>query len=235
VIELSSLREQLAVLREEARAYFAHAEDAGNLETTPPKPQVAWVMSEMADVIRDSPLLAPTARNSHQKNTRRMDSALRFKRYECWSPSTSYYEDIPITNGADELEYDVPIHEAKSLFLEALDSTFALLDLAEPVRIDESIGKDTGPAADFGTGSSDTNSRFPNRAAWFNARLAEREWSKHELQRHGGPEHRTIQKILDGLPVQEDVIRKAVNALRAKPTHKNRSLPPVSEAEVPKN
>jgi hypothetical protein len=49
----------------------------------------------------------------------------------------------------------------------------------------ESSGKDPGPVAEGRTGV-DTIPRFPKRAAWFKAKLAERDWNKHELQRHGG-------------------------------------------------
>lgn len=54
---------------------------------------------------------------------------------------------------------------------------------------------------------------FPNRASWLKARLRERKWNKHDLGRHGGPEHRTTQKILDGLPVRDDQLQKVAGAL----------------------
>jgi hypothetical protein len=75
--------------------------------------------------------------------------------------------------------------------------------------------------------------QLPNRAAWLTAKLAEREWSKHDLQRHGGPEHRTTQKIQDGSRVQEDILRKVTAGLNSKPTHKGRELPGVVEADIP--
>lgn len=74
---------------------------------------------------------------------------------------------------------------------------------------------------------------FPNRAKWLKARLAERVGNKHELQRHGGPEHRTTQKILDGGAVQEDVLRKVIVGLQSKQTHKGRTLPGVAEPDIP--
>ena len=70
---------------------------------------------------------------------------------------------------------------------------------------------------------------FPNRALWLKAKLAERDWSKHDLQRHGGPEHRTTQKILGGYEVQEDILRKVIGSLSSKPNHKGRNLLPVAE------
>jgi hypothetical protein len=74
---------------------------------------------------------------------------------------------------------------------------------------------------------------FPNRAKWLKNRLAEREWNKHDLQRYGGPERRTTQKMLDGLPVQEDVLRKVIAGLKSKLTHKSRTLPAVEESSIP--
>jgi len=75
-----------------------------------------------------------------------MHSALRLKRYECWDQSITYNEDIPIARTqADEEEYPVSLGEAESIFLEALDDTLALLELAEP-------GKGTTPTITTNTG-----------------------------------------------------------------------------------
>ena len=62
------------------------------------------------------------------------------------------------------------------------------------------------------------NPEFPNRAAWLAKRLLERAWNPHDVQRHGqgGPDHKTVQKILDGLPVREDVPEKVAIALSKK-------------------
>jgi hypothetical protein len=76
-------------------------------------------------------------------------------------------------------------------------------------------------------------SQFPNRARWLEARLDEREWNKHELQRYGGPEHRTTQKILDGSNIQQDVLRKVIVGLNSKLTHKGRYLPAIKESDIP--
>jgi hypothetical protein len=74
---------------------------------------------------------------------------------------------------------------------------------------------------------------FPNRAKWLRDRLAEREFNKHDLRKHGGPEHRTTQKILDGLAVQEDIHRKVIAGLQSKRTHKGLTLPAVKESDIP--
>jgi hypothetical protein len=55
--------------------------------------------------------------------------------------------------------------------------------------------------------------QFSNRATWLNERLRERSWNKHDLQRHRGPHHKTIQKVLNGLPVREEVLEKLAEAL----------------------
>jgi hypothetical protein len=74
---------------------------------------------------------------------------------------------------------------------------------------------------------------FPKRAEWLKDRLAERGWNKHDLQKGGGPEHRTTQKILDGFDVQEDVLRRVIAGLKSKPTHRSRTLPAVVESDIP--
>jgi hypothetical protein len=81
--------------------------------------------------------------------------------------------------------------------------------------------------------TEDTAPRFPNRAVWLKAQITEREWTKYDFRRHDGPEHRTIQKILNGYMVQGDVISKVIRALRSKQTHKGQPLPPVIESDIP--
>lgn len=54
---------------------------------------------------------------------------------------------------------------------------------------------------------------FPVRAAWLNARLHERAWNRNDPSRHGGPDPKTMQKILDGKSVREDVLAKVATAL----------------------
>jgi len=60
-------------------------------------------------------------------------------------------------------------------------------------------------------------STFPKRAAWLRERLDEREWSKHDLNAQRGPDHKTIQKILNGKQVQGLVIERTVRALNKHP------------------
>src|ERR1019366_2820445 len=54
---------------------------------------------------------------------------------------------------------------------------------------------------------------FPNRASWLKERLRERSWNKHDLLRHGGPDNKTVQKILNSLPVRADILEKLADAL----------------------
>jgi hypothetical protein len=63
--------------------------------------------------------------------------------------------------------------------------------------------------------------RYPVRAAWLQAHLVERNWTKHDLARYGGPDPKTTQKVLDGLSVREDVLRKIAEGLSARGTKVN--------------
>ena len=74
---------------------------------------------------------------------------------------------------------------------------------------------------------------FPNRAAWLAAKLAERGWSKHDLQENNGPEHRTTQKILEGSGVQENVLLKVVSGLSQKARLRGQPLSPVALSDIP--
>ena len=58
-------------------------------------------------------------------------------------------------------------------------------------------------------------SKFPNRSSWLKNMLRERGWNKHDLGRNGGPDYKTTQKILDELPVREDVLIKVAAGLSA--------------------
>jgi hypothetical protein len=98
--------------------------------------RMATVMAEVSTLIEKSRLLGPTALSSHQRNTRRMSSALSRKRYECWDQHITYDEDIRIgRTEAGEEEYPVSVEEAQQVFLDALDDTISLLDLAVPTKI----------------------------------------------------------------------------------------------------
>ena len=57
--------------------------------------------------------------------------------------------------------------------------------------------------------------RHPVRAAQLQAWLDERGWSKYNLLAFGGPDPKSTQKVLDGLTVEEKVLRKIVQGLSA--------------------
>jgi hypothetical protein len=99
-------------------------------------------------------------------------------------------------------------------------------------RLAEAQGR-FAPAETPAKGSKPSDAQFPKRASWLKKRLAERGWDKHTLKRYGGPEHRTTQKILDGLAVQENVLERVIAGLQSKPTHKGRTLPAVAESDIP--
>ena len=60
------------------------------------------------------------------------------------------------------------------------------------------------------------NPTGPTRAQWLTERLKERSWNKHDLKREDGPDHKTVQKILNGEDVREDILGKLASALSKK-------------------
>ena len=64
--------------------------------------------------------------------------------------------------------------------------------------------------------SKRTISEFPKRADWLQTRLKERAWDENDVQRQGGPDRKTVQKILRGEEVREEVLEKLARALSAK-------------------
>jgi hypothetical protein len=54
---------------------------------------------------------------------------------------------------------------------------------------------------------------FPNRAVWMATRLKERGWDKNSLYPCGGPDRKTVQKILDGRYVRAEIFKRLVDAL----------------------
>jgi hypothetical protein len=68
---------------------------------------------------------------------------------------------------------------------------------------------DKSPAGE----SKKSKPQFPNRATWLADQLRERSWNKHDPSRQSGPDHKTVQKILDGEFVRVDVLEKIADAL----------------------
>jgi hypothetical protein len=86
-------------------------------------------------------------------------------------------------------------------------------------------GKDAGRAT--------PTPRFPKHACWLADRLRERSWNKHDLPRRGGPDNKTVQKILNGQKVREDVLDKVATALSKAPPSKR--LPTVTPLDIPRD
>jgi hypothetical protein len=74
---------------------------------------------------------------------------------------------------------------------------------------------------------------MPNRASWLKERLRERGWNKHDVFRQRGPHHKTVQKILDGKHVREDVLDKLANALSN--VSDSKKLPNVTLLDIPQD
>jgi hypothetical protein len=75
--------------------------------------------------------------------------------------------------------------------------------------------------------------KFPVRALWLKERLDERAWNKHDVSRHSGPNHKSVQKILDGYSVREDLLEKLANALSQSSSSQKRSA--VNILDIPRS
>lgn len=95
----------------------------------------------------------------------------------------------------------------------ALTSTGTASAQPRPEIVSESAG-DRGEH--IGERPQKAGPDLQKRAAWLRKRLAERAWNKHDLFRQGGPDHKSVQKILDGRKVREDVLEKVADALSKK-------------------
>jgi hypothetical protein len=58
--------------------------------------------------------------------------------------------------------------------------------------------------------------KFPRRASWLKDRLIERGWGNSDPSTYRGPDRKTIEKILRGQAVRNDVIEKLAAALSRK-------------------
>jgi hypothetical protein len=79
--------------------------------------------------------------------------------------------------------------------------------------------------------STVTGPPFRRRASWLATRLHERSWNRHDVERNNGPHHKTVQKILNGRHVREDVLKKLADALSAAPS--SLKLPRVNLPDIP--
>ena len=69
----------------------------------------------------------------------------------------------------------------------------------------------------------------PNRAAWMAARLKERGWDQNSLYPCGGPDRKTVQKILNGKYVRAEVLKRVVDALN----HQKKNGVTVTLVDIP--
>jgi hypothetical protein len=90
-------------------------------------------------------------------------------------------------------------------------------DAVVPLDAKGNGGAPAEPAAAV-TGANGENSepRFPRRASWLRDRLLERGWSNSDPYDYRGPDRKTIEKILRGNAVRNDVLEKLAVALSAK-------------------
>lgn len=87
-----------------------------------------------------------------------------------------------------------------------------------------------GPTEQAAIEDRPSSPQYPNRATWLSQRLTERQWTKHTVQGHGGPEHRTVQKVLDGQSVGDLVLNRLATALSQSKKH-----PPVAVVDIPQD
>lgn len=100
------------------------------------------------------------------------------------------------------------------------DFPFTLEDLARvtvapantPGNRLQSASRASDPPRGSATGAA-TPLAFPNRAGWLKRELAERRWSVHDLENHGGPNWKTAKRILAGQDVRETALEKTARAL----------------------
>jgi hypothetical protein len=71
---------------------------------------------------------------------------------------------------------------------------------------------------------------FPKRATWLKARLLDLGWSDADPSKWGGPDRKTVQRILDGETVGNGVLKKLADAL-SKPSGSE----PVRASDIPAN
>lgn len=128
-------------------------------------------------------------------------------------------QGLPIT-------YKSPIMRANEMHVEAEVKAHAQMHfekkLAELRKSENSppVGADSNETNELLVSTTD----FPNRAKWLKERLKERGWDWNEPNRHGGPDRKTVKKILNGRFVREDMLEKIVVALNRKKVGKTIAL-----------
>jgi hypothetical protein len=108
-----------------------------------------------------------------------------------------------LTNSPGWMELQGVLAERSNLELESLQALSASAD-GQPLPV---VRRQSAPGA---------NPSHPNRAAWLQDRLTERAWNPNDPARQGGPDRKTMRKILNGGAVREDVLEKLASALSKK-------------------
>jgi hypothetical protein len=80
----------------------------------------------------------------------------------------------------------------------------------------------------LGDGVPTARTEFPKRAIWLKARLLDMGWSDSDPSKWGGPDRKTVQRILQGKAVGNPVVKKLADAL-SKPTGSD----PVKVSDIP--
>jgi hypothetical protein len=122
-------------------------------------------------------------------------------------------EDTPV---GDPAAVDTGSGEAASSRPGSADILSASSKPASSTRKAEHPGPGLAEAASTLGDAVGRQPEFHKRAEWLRVRLRERSWDKNDLASHGGPDRKTVQKILEGYSVREDVLEKLATALSKK-------------------
>jgi hypothetical protein len=106
--------------------------------------------------------------------------------------------------------------------LDLNDALHALIRAAHRLREDVRVQRQPFPRGTAHASVKRANRRlaiqagFPARVAWLNSQLRERGWGNSDPYKHGGPDRKTVEKILRGEPVRNDVLAKLAESLSKK-------------------
>jgi hypothetical protein len=87
---------------------------------------------------------------------------------------------------------------------------------ADPTEPGTDVSNSTEPPPVAAKNRKEPISLFPKRASWLKERLLERGWSNSDPAKYRGPDRKTIEKILRGEAVRNDVLEKLADALSGK-------------------
>jgi hypothetical protein len=86
-----------------------------------------------------------------------------------------------------------------------------ILMSAEWARLDETLAKTARPKKEGATPQPLMSKlqAFPKRSEWLKAEMEKRKLTAYQLHKSGGPDRKTINRLLAGEPVREDTLQKA--------------------------